>query len=72
MENISVKLACLVIIFLPLTLQAETFMECSEIESSSERLTCYDAVATRLKATDRQLTLCDGVNLSVGAQQRRH
>ncbi len=51
MENISVKLACLAIMCLPLTLQAETFMECSEIESSSERLTCYDAVAARLKAS---------------------
>ena len=51
MENISVKLACLVIIFLPLTLQAETFMECSEVESSRDRLDCYDAVASRLKAS---------------------
>ncbi len=54
MENIGFKLAHLAIIVLPLTLQAETFLECSELENSSDRLNCYDSVAAGLKASLQQ------------------
>ena len=49
MENIGLKIACLIIMLVSFSIHAETFLECSEVENSNARLTCYDTVAARLK-----------------------
>ena len=49
MENIGAKISCLALLLFSFLAHPETFLECSEIEDSAVRLSCYDSVAANLK-----------------------